>query len=111
MVKGLEDKRILRGDLILAYNFLSGCSGGGGVALLSLVTCGGPQGNRMRLHQEKLGLGTEKRFSIQRVVSHTLKQASQGVVTVPSVSEFSECLDNALSHMVYLWVVLQGSES
>lgn len=72
MVKGLEDKkRRLWGDFISAYNFLSGCSGGGDVALLSLVTCDGPQGNGMKLHQGKLSLDTGKSSS-SRVWSVTL---------------------------------------
>lgn len=63
MVKWLEDKkRILRGDLISAYNFLSGCSGGGGVALLSLVTCDGPQGNGIQRSSDlTLGKGSSSR--------------------------------------------------
>jgi len=40
-----------------------------------------------------------KRFFTERVVSHW-KRVPREVVTVPSLSEFKESLDDALRHMV-----------
>ena len=79
------EKRRLRGALITVSTFLKGGSGGGGADLLSLVTSDRTQGNGMKLCQGKFRLNIRKRFFM---------------VTAPSLSEFKEHLDDALSHMV-----------
>ncbi|KAK4823355.1 hypothetical protein QYF61_001703 [Mycteria americana] len=88
----------LRGDLIAVYNFLKAGSGGGGADLLSLVTSNRTQGNGMKLHQEKFRLDIRKRFFTERVVGHWNWLPRESVMA-PSLSEFKECLGNALSHM------------
>jgi len=72
----------------------------GGADLLSLVTSDGTQGNGMRLHQGKFRLDTRKRFFTERVVS-CWNGVPREVVTAPSLPEFKERLDDALSCMAY----------
>ncbi|KAK4823970.1 hypothetical protein QYF61_008356 [Mycteria americana] len=91
------EKRRLRGDLITVYNFLKGDSEGGGADLLSLVTSNRTRGNGMKLHQEKFRLHIRKRSFTGRVVGHW-NRFPREVVTAPSLSEFKEHLDDALSH-------------
>lgn len=70
------EKRTLRDDLISAYNFLTGGRRRGGSALLSLVTCDGAQGNRMKLCQEKFRLDMRKRFFTEKLLGHWNRQGS-----------------------------------
>ena len=93
------EKRRLRGDLITVSTFLKGGSRGGGAGLLCLLTSNRTQGNGMKLHQEKFRLDIRKKFFTGRVVSHWNRLPGE-VVTAPSLSEFKERLDDALSHMV-----------
>jgi len=53
----------------------------------------------VRRCQVKFRLDIRKRFFAERVVGHW-ERLSREVVMAPSLSEFKECLDNALSHMV-----------
>jgi len=88
------------------YNFLKGKSRGEGADLLSLVTSDKIRGNGMKLHQRKFGLDIRKRFFIESVACHWHRLPRE-VVMAPSLSEFKEHLDNALSCMV----VLRGAGS
>jgi len=76
-----------------------GSSRGGGADLLSLVTSDRTLGNGMKLHQGKFMVDVRKRLFTERLVScwHRLHRE---VVRAPSLSEFKEQLDNALSRMV-----------
>lgn len=53
----------------------------------------------MKLHQWKFRLDTRKRFFSERVVTHW-NRFPREVVVAPSLSEFEQCLDDALSCMV-----------
>ncbi|KFW11355.1 hypothetical protein N327_12217, partial [Fulmarus glacialis] len=55
--------------------------------------------NGMKLRQGKFRLDIRKRFFTKRVVSHW-NRLPREAVTAPSLSEFKERLDDALSHMV-----------
>ena len=89
----------LRGAPIAVYNFLKGGSGRGGADLLPLVTSDRTRGNGMKLRQGKFRLDIRNRFFAGRVVG-PWNRLPREVVTAPSLSEFKEHLDNALSHMV-----------
>ncbi|KFO15434.1 hypothetical protein N312_05596, partial [Balearica regulorum gibbericeps] len=55
--------------------------------------------NGMELRQGKFRLDIRERVLTERVVTHW-DGLPRAVVTAPSLSEFKECLDDALSHMV-----------
>jgi len=92
------EKRRLRGDLIAAYSFLTGACGGG-AADLCLMTSNRTRRNGMKLCQGKFRLDIKKRFFTERVVGHW-NWLPREVVTAPSLSEFNECLNHGLSHVV-----------
>ena len=94
----LENRR-LRGNLIAVYNFLKGGSGAGGADLFSPLTSSRTRENGMKLCQGKFRLDIRKRFFTERVVGHWNRLLRE-VVMAPSLSEFKERLDKALSHMV-----------
>uniref|UniRef100_A0A8B9C2S8 Reverse transcriptase domain-containing protein n=1 Tax=Anser brachyrhynchus TaxID=132585 RepID=A0A8B9C2S8_9AVES len=114
MVKGLEgktyeerlrslglfslEKRRLRGDLTVVYNFLARGSGEAG-DLFSVITSDRTRGNGVKLRQGKFRLDIRKRIFTERVAVHWNRLPSEAV-TAPSLSEFKKRLDCALSHMV-----------
>ncbi|GAB0175520.1 hypothetical protein GRJ2_000017200 [Grus japonensis] len=115
MVKGLEgktyeerlkslslfslEKRRLRGDLIVAYSFLTRGSEGACAGLLPLVTSDRTRGNGMKLQWGRFRLDIGKRFFTERVVGHW-NRLPREAVTAPSLTEFKKHLDNTLSHML-----------
>ncbi|GAB0199614.1 mitochondrial enolase superfamily member 1 [Grus japonensis] len=115
MVKGLEGKayeerlkslglfsleeRRLRGGLIAAYSSLTRGSEGAGADVLPLLTSDRTRGNSMKLQQGRFRLDIRKRFFTERVAGHWNRLPGE-VVTAPSLTEFKQHLDNALSHML-----------
>ncbi|KAK4815563.1 hypothetical protein QYF61_004080 [Mycteria americana] len=82
------------------YSFLKGGSGEGGADLLPLVTSDRTREHGMKPHQGKFRLDMRNRSFSERVVSHW-NRLPREVVMAPSLSEFKERLDDALSHMDY----------
>ena len=69
------------------------------VDLFFLVTSDRARGNGMKLHQGKFRLDIRKRFFTEKEIGHW-NRLPREVVTAPSLSEFKERLDDALSHMI-----------
>jgi len=78
------EKRRLGGDLITAYSFLMGGSGGRRAGLLSLVTSDRTQEDGMKMPWGQFKLGIRKRFFTDRVVDHW-NRLSRAVVTPPNL--------------------------
>ncbi|KAJ7400194.1 hypothetical protein BTVI_107527 [Pitangus sulphuratus] len=115
MVKGLEgkpyedqlrslglfslEKRRLRGDVIVVYNFLVRGRGWAGNDLFSVVTSDSTQWSGLKLCQERFRSDIRKRFFTQRMFGHW-NRLPREVVAAPSLTEFKKHLDNTLRHMV-----------
>jgi len=69
--------------------------------LLSLVTSDRTRGNGMKLHQGKNRFDIRKRLFTERVVAHWNRLLGEAVIA-PSLSEFKECLGEALRLMALL---------
>jgi len=59
----------------------------------------------MNLHQGMFRLDTRRRYFIERVLGH-FNRLPREVDMAPSLSEFMEHLDDALSHVIWFLVVL-----
>ncbi|KFQ80349.1 hypothetical protein N335_13894, partial [Phaethon lepturus] len=55
--------------------------------------------NGMKLHQGKFRLSVRKRVFTERVVRHRNRLPREAVMA-PSLPEFKELLDDAVSHMI-----------
>lgn len=94
------EKRRLRGDPITVHSFLRGVSRGAAARLLSLVTSR-TQGNGMKLHQRRFRLDSRKCCLMERVAGYW-SRPSREVVGALNLSEFKDCLNDALRFTV-MW--------
>jgi len=91
------EKRRLRGDLIVAFEYLKGAYKQEGEQLFRRVDS--DRGNGFKLRQGRFRLDIRRKFFTQRVATHWNRLPKE-VVDAPSLEAFKARLDVALGSLV-----------
>jgi len=89
------EKRRLRGDLIVAFQYLKGAYEQEGEWLFMRVDSAGIRGNGFKLRQGRFRLDIRRKFFTQRVVTHWNRLPKEAV-DAPSLEAFKARLDVAV---------------
>ncbi|GAB0184130.1 mitochondrial enolase superfamily member 1 [Grus japonensis] len=94
------EKRRLRGDLIVAFQYLKGAYRKGGEGLFIRECSDRTRGNGFKLKEGRFRLDVRKKFFTVRVVRHWNRLFTREVVDAPSLEVFQARLDEALGNVV-----------
>ena len=93
------EKRRLRGDLIVAFQYLKGAYKKDGDKLFSRACCNRTRGNGFKLKEGRFRLDIRKKFFTVSVVKHW-NRLPRKMVDAPSLETFKVRLDGALSNLI-----------